>query len=477
MFKLLKQPRGFSIFFLTEMWERYGFYITQTLLIFYLIEHFHLTDSISYSILGSFTALAYINPALGGYIADRFLGAKKAILWGAVLISLGYFILTFSEHLIKVFVSLSIISIGTGLLKPNISSLLGSLYSAKDSRRHTGYTLFYMGISLGIILATSFGGYLRQLLGWKITYINAALVLLVAWITFFWGSRFYNFDNLSKIEYSLKKYLLAFFFIILTMIINSIIITYQTLAIVAFSLFAIFSAIIMLYEIYNTKDSVEKKRLLAYLLLICISVFFWAMYFQLFFSMNLFIERVVDRQILGFKVPASFFVSIESFGLIIFGPFLGALWHLFARNNRGLSIPGKFASGLCMMTIAFVILFISSLFTDSNGLVMSGWIIVVYLIISIGELMLSPIGLAMVSELAPPRLAGLMMGIFFVSLGLGGKLAGIFADYAAISKNIGDLDQMKAIYHHAFGLYLLVCLIITLVSLTLVRIIKKLIVI
>src|SRR3990167_1063710 len=268
MFKLLKQPRGFSIFFLTEMWERFGFYITQTLLIFYLIDRFHLTDTVSYSILGSFTALAYINPALGGYIADRYLGAKQAILWGVLLISFGYIILTFSEDLIKVFISLSFISIGTGLLKPNISSLLGSLYSAKDPRRHTGYTIFYMGISLGIILATSFGGYLWQTIGWKITFIIAAIASLLAWITFFFGSRFYKLDDLNKIPYSLKKYLQAFFLIILTVIVNTVIITHNILSIVAFSIVAILSVIIILYEIFRSQDSVEKRRLLAYFLLI-----------------------------------------------------------------------------------------------------------------------------------------------------------------------------------------------------------------
>lgn len=474
MIKLLKQPRGFSVFFLTEMWERYGFYTIQILLIFYLINHFHLTDTASYSILGSFTALAYINPALGGYIADRYLGAKKAILWGSLLISIGYVVLTCSFDLTKVFISLSIISIGTGLLKPNISSLLGSLYSPNDSRRHTGYTIFYMGISLGIILATSFGGYLQQNLGWKITYVIAALVLLVAWATFFFGSRFYKLAEVYYVKHSLKKYLQAIFLILSTVIINCIIITYQNLSIIAFTVIAILSVFIILYEAYRSKDKLEKKRLLAYLLLTVISIFFWAMYFQLFFSMNLFVERVVDRNIFGFHVPSSFFVSIESFGLIIFGPLLGALWYAFANKGKGMSIPGKFTGGLLMITIAFSLLFMSSLFKNNTGLVMSGCIIAVYLIISIGELMLSPIGLAMVTELAPPRLSGLMMGIFFVSLGLGGKLAGTFADYAAISSDIVDLNRMEAIYHNAFGLYLIACLVITFISFALIPLIKRL---
>ena len=206
MLNALKQPRGFSIFFLTEMWERYGFYITQTLLILYLIGYFHLTDKASYGILGSFTALAYINPALGGYIADRYLGARFAILWGALLISAGYLVLMGAHDLPHVFIALAVIAMGTGLLKPNVSSLLGSLYSKNDSRRHTGFTIFYMGISLGIILATTGGGYLQEFVGWKNTYFIAALVLLFAWLTFFFGSRFYKIHDVCKVQHSVKKY-------------------------------------------------------------------------------------------------------------------------------------------------------------------------------------------------------------------------------------------------------------------------------
>lgn len=419
MLNALKQPKGFSIFFLTEMWERYGFYITQTLLILYLIGYFHLTDSVSYGILGSFTALAYINPALGGYIADRYLGARQAILWGALLISAGYIILTGATGLPHVFISLAVIAMGTGLLKPNVSSLLGSLYYQNDSRRHTGFTIFYMGISLGIILATTGGGYLEEFVGWKNTYFIAAMVLLVAWLTFFFGSRFYKIHDVRVMQHSSKKYIQALVFIALMILVNVVIITHQKLSIIAFSLVALFSVLLVLYEARCAHNSIERRRLLAYLLLSCISVFFWAIYFQLYFSMNLFVERVVDRQVFGMSVPASFFVSIESFGLILFGPILGGLWYVLARKGKAISIPVKFAGSLLMMALAFGLLFVSSLFINGQGLVGPTWIVLVYLIIAVGELMLSPIGLAMVTELVPERLAGLMMGIFFVTLGLG----------------------------------------------------------
>lgn len=472
MFKLLNQPRGFSVFFLSELFERYGFYITQTLLIFYLIKHFHLTDSASYNILGSFTALAYVNPILGGYIADRYLGARLAILSGALLISLGFTILIFAG---SIFISLAIIAVGSGLFKPNITSLLGSLYASNDPRRHTGYTIFYMGTNFGIILATTLGGYLQQAIGWRITYATAAIVLLITCVTFLLGSRFFHFADRPYVKHSLKKHSLAFFIIAAAAVMNSIILEHQMLAVIAFGLAAFLSVAVIFYEIFRSKDKREKRDLTAYLLLAGICVFFWTIYFQLFFSMNLFIDRAVDRNMFGFIIPPSFFVSIVCFGIIIFGPVLGALWHFFALKGREISIPGKFTMGLCAMTIAFALLIMSFLFTNNQGLVMAGGIIAVYLVISVGELMISPIGLAMANQLAPSRLAGLMMGIYFVSLGLGGKLASVFASFAAISPNIVNPDQVKNIYHRAFFIYLIACLILTIISFSLVRVIKKLI--
>jgi POT family proton-dependent oligopeptide transporter len=374
-----------------------------------------------------------------------------------------------------VFIALAVIAMGTGLLKPNVSSLLGSLYSKNDSRRHTGFTIFYMGISLGIILATTGGGYLQEFVGWKNTYFIAAIVLLVAWLTFFFGSRFYKIQDVCEMAHSTKKYMKALASMVLMIFVNVVIITHQTLSVIAFSLVALFSVVFVLYAAGVAESVLERKRLLAYLLLSCISVFFWAIYFQLYFSMNLFVDRVVDRQMFGMNVPASFFVSIESFGLILFGPILGGLWYILARNGKAISIPVKFAGSLLMMVLAFGLLFVSSLFTNSQGLVGSAWIVLVYLIIAVGELMLSPIGLAMVTELVPQRLAGLMMGLFFVTLGLGGKLAGVIADYAAISPNITDLNQMETIYHHAFGIYFVVCLVIAMISMALIPVIKKLI--
>lgn len=468
------QPRGFSIFFLTELWERYGFYIIQGLLVLYLTQYFHLSDQVSYGILGSFTALAFINPVVGGFIADKVLGAKKSILWGALLISAGYFLLmTSTTQPMNGFVALGIIAIGTGLLKPNVSSLLGTLYTAEDSRRHAGFTLFYVGVNIGNGLSFITGGYLQQYFGWRITFVAAAMVLLFAFVIFYFGARYFKLKDSNDLQHGVKNYLYALLCIGLVIVANTIIIRNQEIAEIVFGLIALLSAGFVLKQAFKA-DKVTRNKLIAYLLLVIISVFFWAIFFQMFSSMNLFIDRVVDRNFFGFTLPTVIFLSIESAGVIILGPLLSMLWQYLENRHCSPSTPVKFAIGFLVLTLAFGVLFLSSLWPNSQGQVLALWIILIYTMIAFGELCLSPTGLAMVTELAPKHLSGVLMGIFFVSLGLGGKLAGLIANFAAIPENFTSLTDMGRIYHHAFGIYMGLSAIMTLGSFLLVKWIKNL---
>jgi POT family proton-dependent oligopeptide transporter len=470
-----RQPKGFSIFFMTEMWERYGFYIIQGLLVLYLTQYFHLSDKVSYSILGSFTALAYINPVLGGYIADKILGAQKSILWGALLISLGYLVLiTSMTHPMNGFMALGIVAIGTGLLKPNVSTLLGTLYAEDDPRRHAGFTLFYVGINIGNALSFITGGYLQQYYGWHITFLAAAVVMLLAFAVFYFGSWHFKLKDSNQIVYGVKNYLLAVLFIALMVVFNALMIHSQKISELVFGLIAILSVLYILKEAFKSEKEI-RYRLIAYLALVCISVFFWAIFFQMFLSMNLFIDRVVDRTVFGYTIPTTVFLAIESFGVIFLGPVLSFLWQYLERRHLSPSTPMKFALGLLILTVAFAVLFFSSLSVNAHGQVFAVWLVLVYIMLAFGELLLSPTGLAMVTELAPKHLSGVMMGVFFVSLGLGGKLAGVIANFAAIPDSFQSLAQMEGIYHHAFEIYMIISLVITLISFVVVRWIKNLV--
>lgn len=470
----MNQPKAVSIFFLTEMWERYGFYLIQALLILFLLHRFHFDDQHSYAILGSVTALAYINSIIGGYIADQLIGHRVAVLIGALCLSLGYALIAFANLQEQVFASLALITFGTGLLKPNVSSMLGTLYKKNDSRRDSGFTLFYVGINFGIILATGLAGYLVEYFGWHFTFLTGTLVLLVAFITFYFGTHYFKIGNIRPLQRTPLKWLKAVVVALMTFVLSYYIIVHQDLALIAFFIITGVSIALVLYEAFIEKGR-ERRKLFAYLILVGLSVVYWAIYFQLFFSMNLFVLRAVDRHFFSLYVPPSIFLSIEAFGVIIFGPFMALLWTALKKSRFCPSTPMKFTLGLMMNAIAFGLLWISVTVLEGNGLVMPFWVVLVYLLIAVGELLLSPIGLAMVTELVPARLVGVMMGIFFISLGIGGKLAGLFADLSAIPQDLTDVPTIEAIYQHAFFQYFLISLLASILSFFLVPVIRRLI--
>ncbi|MDF2530078.1 MAG: proton/peptide symporter family protein, partial [Gammaproteobacteria bacterium] len=206
---------------------------------------------------------------------------------------------------------------------------------------------------------------------------------------------------------------------------------------------------------------------------VIIAVLFWAFYFQLFFSLNLFVLRAVDHHLLGFIVPTPVFMGIESFGVIIFGIILGRAWTWLKNKPYGPSTAMKFTIAMALITLAFGVLLLSLSMTKT-GLVSSNWLILAYLIIALAELAISPIGLSMVTELVPLSLMGMMMGIWFVSLGIGGKLAGVFADYSAIPDSMHQVSSIDAVYRHAFTAYFLVSLGASILTLLLTPLIKRL---
>jgi POT family proton-dependent oligopeptide transporter len=469
----LKQPRGLPVFFLTEMWERYGFYVVQGLLVLFLTQKFQLSDSQSYAILGSFTALAYILPIVGGYIADSSLGYRHAILLGGLLLCLGYGTMGFASDPNQFYLGLAVVTVGTGLFKPNVSSLLGTLYVQDDPRRDAGYTLFYVGINMGSILAYILSGYLMQNYGWHASFGSASIGLLLGVIIFAVGCWMYKISDNRMIQPGFGKYIITYVLIGILIVLSNFVLQHEDWA---RRLFYVMCVIVLLVIGYQaTKEhGLQRRRIIAYLLLLIISVVFWAIFFQMFLSLDLFIERVVSHNFFGYNIPTTWFLSTESIGVVVFGPILGMLWTRLHRANRGPSLPGKFCIGIFLIAVAFGLLYLSIETTTSLAMVFPLWLIVSYLVIAISELSLSPIGLAMVVELSPPRLVGMMMGIFFVSLGLGGKLAGFLADYAAIPSNMHDLATIKDLYKAAFLHYAEIALAATVLALIFTPFIKRL---
>ena len=468
-----RQPPGLKVFCPAIFFERYGFYIVQALLILYLVKFFRLSDSIAYSVLGSFIALSNIMPLVGGFIADKYWGLRRSIFIGAIVESLGFILLLLPGKLMLL-AGLSILSMGVGLLKPSSSSLLGYLYEKNDPRQDSGYTIFYMVFNAGIILSTFVSGFLVRFIGWQFTFFTGVLSIVATYLIFHFGFLRYQLQNLgqdTKVTY--KENIIASLITLATIGIGLIILMSESVAMIAFILVSISVVGIFIYCIAKSSNE-YKSKLVAFFILLVISVIFWAIYMQLFLSMVLFIDNVVDKTLLGITIPASTFISIEALGVVIFGYPIARLWLALSKTKFNPSLPMKFCIGMIFLVISIAVLVICSQFKAVSLLINPIWILVSYLILGIAEVTLSPIGLSMVRTLVPAEFTGMMMGIFLLTTGLGGKIGGLLADFAKVPANLrSNIGAVESIYNHAFSIYLVIALVCTILALLLVPYIKK----
>ncbi len=459
------QPRALKPLFLTEMWERYGFYIVQGLLIFFLTNALGFSDTKADIISGEYLALVYISPILGGFLADRVMGFRHSIMLGAVLLCAGYAIVATSHHEL-IFWGLATVIMGNGFLKPNISSYLGDFYNDNDPRRDGGFTIFYMGINIGSALATLSAGYLQRYLGWSLSFAAASFGMLIAIWSFYYGYRYFENLGLPKTKANIQPaYLrcLANPISIGIICLTGIALSYALLkyASVGNVLLIILGAFLFTFLImYAFKfERQARNRLIALIILITSSIVFWAIFFQLFISINLFVERNVDRQLFHFTIPAVNFISLEAIFIIALGLPFAYMWQRLHKRKVHPSYSIKFALAMFTTALAMGLLMLGIHFTPGSGMTQAFWVVIVYFFVTVGELLLSPIGLSMVTELAPKQLTGLMMGIWFMALGFGGSLGGELAEMASIPKNlISDVHMSNVIYSHAFANFGLIAL-------------------
>lgn len=468
-------PRALPYLFLTELWERFGFYIVQGLLVLYMTQYFGLPDDQSYSILGVFTALAYISPLAGGFLASRVLGYEKSIIWGGFFLIAGYGLLALPFAHLMLYPALATIIVGTGLFKPNISSILGTQYQQHDPRRDSGFTIFYIGINCGIVLAGLSSGYIKNFLGWRASFAFASVGLIIGLLTFTYGIRYLTkptrqFTLNKQFKWQFLFYcLLAIAGLNLLLRINS----------VADWLLPTVGIILLFYlaSLTMKQEPEYRNRLMVLNILIVSSVIFWMLYLQQFYSANLYIDRLVDKSIFGFTLSTTVFYASQGIFLILLGPLFAWMWDHLAISGKNPSPITKFILSIFCAGIACLMLGISTQIQNPDGLISSHWIFAAYLMLAIGELLLSPVGLSAVTWLAPPHLAGIMMGVWFVALGFGGIFAGWIAKLSSIPDNIPMSTVEKlAVYHSAFMSYayiaFFVAIFLFLIQLGLKRIIK-----
>ncbi|MBC7986637.1 MAG: peptide MFS transporter [Sphingomonadaceae bacterium] len=450
----LGHPTGLFVLFFAEMWERFSYYGMRALLIFYLTQHWLFSDEASSVIYGAYTALVYITPVIGGYLADRYLGQRKAVLFGAVLLTFGHFLMAFEgdggqgSAAINIFwLALAFIIVGSGFLKANISVIVGQLYPRTDVRRDGAYTIFYMGINLGAAIGTIIAGYLGQTYGWRYGFGAAGVGMLLGLIVFMWGKPYLlgrgeppNRARLAESVAGIRFEWLLYAFGVAAVGVIWVLIQYQALV---GTLLGVAGAILVAYVIYTAVAKLAKEdrdRIFAAMYLILGSILFWALFEQAGSSLNLFTDRHVDRM----GVPASLFQSINPIYIILLGPVFAWLWTTLGRRGLEPSAPLKFGLGIVQLGLGFLVLVAGASAVGIDVPTPVIFIFLLYLLHTTGELCLSPVGLSAMNRLAPAHMASLIMGTWFFASATGNFAAGLIAS-ATGSEGAAGEDAAKEV--------------------------------
>lgn len=419
-------PKGLYMLFFAEMWERFSYYGMRAILIFYLTQHWLFNDGKSNLIYGAYTSLVYITPVLGGYLADRYLGQRKAVLFGGLLLAIGHSLMAVegvggqSDPTINVFwAALAFIIVGSGFLKANISVMVGQLYKLTDVRRDAAYTIFYMGINVGAAIGTILVAYLGQTIGWGFGFGLAGLGMLLGLVVFVLGKGVLNGVGEAPALLSKGKEITLYGVGIAAVAVIWALVQYQD---VIQGLLAVSGIALLGYVLFESfkLPKEPRERMFAILFLVSLNPLFWGLFEQAGGSMNLFTDRFVDRA----GVPAGIFQSINPIYIILLAPLFAGLWQWLGRRGKEPSAPAKFAIALALMGLANLVLVWGA---EAYGVAIMTPVALVfayYGVATMAELCLSPVGLSAMNRLAPTYLASLIMGAWFYMTAVGNFVAG-----------------------------------------------------
>ncbi len=419
-------PKGLYMLFFAEMWERFSYYGMRAILIFYLTQHWLFSDSKSSLIYGAYTALVYITPVLGGYLADRYLGQRRAVIFGGILLAIGHSLMAVegvggqSDPTINVFwAALAFIIVGSGFLKANISVMVGQLYKLTDIRRDGAYTVFYMGINVGAALGTILVAYLGQTIGWGYGFGLAGLGMVLGLVVFVLGKKALN--GAGEAPAPLAKGREWTIYAIGVGAVAVIWALVQSQGIIQ-TLLGISGVLLLGYVLYESfkLPKEPRERMFAILFLISLNPIFWGLFEQAGGSMNLFTDRFVERS----GVPAGIFQSINPIYIILFAPFFAALWQWLGRKGLEPSAPAKFGLALLQMGFANLVLVWGASMYGLAAMTPVYLVFLYYMFATTAELCLSPVGLSAMNRLAPKHLASLIMGAWFYMTAVGNFVAG-----------------------------------------------------
>jgi POT family proton-dependent oligopeptide transporter len=466
-------PRGLSTLFFTEMWERFSYYGMRALLLLYMTAPLS-AGGLGFdaaqggAIYGLYTSMVYMTALPGGWIADRLIGQRRAVLYGGILIASGHFSMAVPS-LTTFYLGLFLIVLGTGLLKGNVSVIVGQLYAEKDQRRDAGFSIFYMGINLGAFIAPLVCGYLGQEISWHVGFAAAGFGMVFGVVQYLLGSRHLGDAGLSPVPAgsaaeaaAVKRSATIWGSVLLALVIVVGGGAYTGLLPITATQIADAAGVFLLLVtagffgwlfLSGGWTPAEKKRLYVIAILFVASALFWSVFEQAGSTLNLFADRSTDTTLLGYRFPSTWFQSLNSLFLILLAPVFAWLWSSMAKRGKEPSSSAKFAFGLVFAGLGFLILIAPARMAEQGVLASPMWLTLTYLLHTIGELALSPVGLSAMTVLAPPRIAGLVMGVWFLatSVGnfIGGRVASFYESFA-----VPSLFTAIAVFAIASGLVL-----------------------
>lgn len=437
-------PRALFALFMVELWERFSYYGMRAILVLYMTSElldggFAYDDAKAYGIYGAYGALVYLTPIIGGYFADKMMGFRKAILWGALLMAAGQFTL-FLNNEVTFFIGLALLVVGNGFFKPNISSMIGRFYPQGDPRRDGAFTIFYMGINIGAFLTPLTCGAIGEIEGWHWGFLTAGVGMLLGYAIFQWAKKggWYEENGLEP-EGADTVNLWGMSGKVIPYVATVVLIGVAWLLLknddVVDIMLAVVGGGIILYLLYSSTkyDEVQKHRIWVIVILLLFTTVFWTFFELAGSALNLFTARNVNKNIGGAELTTTFFQAVNPLFIMIFAPIYSWMWIKLARADKEPAAPYKFATGLVLLGLGFLVLNLGK-GAAVAGLIPAFFLVGLYLLHTLGELTLSPVGLSLVTKLAPAQIVAFLMGIWFLSSSIAHQAGKHIARFTAVQE-------------------------------------------
>ncbi|MCL4138310.1 UNVERIFIED_CONTAM: hypothetical protein GTU68_009131 [Idotea baltica] len=446
----IKQPKGIFHIIAIQMWEFFSYYGMRSLLILFLTEKLLMSDQHAYALYGAYTSLVYVTPIIGGYLADKYLGNYWSVVLGSLLMVGGHFVLSIpsSDHS-TLYLALSLIICGNGLFKANPSSLLAKVYDQDDKRLDGAFTMYYMAINLGSFFSMLLTPWIASQFGYGMAFSVSAVGLIITVINFLMCSRMVKGvgSEPDLIAVNKTRYLgvvigaVALSFLC-SVLLQHLFYAHAILVVVGVTIVALY-----MKEAFKIKGLERAKMLVAFALMLQ-GVVFFVLYFQMPTSLNFFAIHNIEHNLFGISVAPEQFQALNPFWIMIASPILA-----IAYNNLGerFAMPYKFAFGMVLCALSFLVLKFGASFANADGIMSSNWLVVCYAFQSLGELLVSGLGLAMVAQLVPQRMMGFAMGMWFLTSATAAVIAGWVATLTTAPAGLTDANQTLAIYSDVFG--------------------------